>query len=166
MLTDHCDIAEEFGRYFSSIVGVLEEGNGCIGAGGQLQLMCEFKFSTIEEEDVLKLLCNLDPNKAVGVDRISAKLLRTASPGISHSLTSLFNASLKCGQLPMKWKSARITPVLKGGDSKVVGNFRPVSVLPVVMKVFERLVHQELYLHLQEKSLVHSICQILLIVQC
>ena len=60
MLTDQCDIAEEFGRYFSSIVGVLEEGNECTGAGGQLQLMCEFKFSTIEEEDVLKLLCSLD----------------------------------------------------------------------------------------------------------
>ena len=67
---------------------MLEEGIGCIGAGGQLQLTCEFKFSTIEEEDVLKLLCSLDPNMAVGVDGISAKLLRTAAPGISHSLTS------------------------------------------------------------------------------
>ena len=65
VLTDHSDIAEEFGRYFSSIVGVLEEGNGCIVAGG----------------------------------------LRTAAPGISHSLTSLFSASLKCGKLPTKWKS-------------------------------------------------------------
>ena len=79
----------------------------------------------------MKLLCSLDPNKAVGVDGISAKLLRTAAPGISHSLTSLFNASLKCGKLPMEWKSARITPILKGGDSEDVRNFMPVSVLPV-----------------------------------
>ena len=50
----------------------------------------EFKFSTIEE-DVWKLLCCLDPNKAIGVDGISANLLRTAAPGISHSLISLFN---------------------------------------------------------------------------
>ena len=83
------------------------------------------------------LLCSLDPNKAVGVDGISAKLLRTAPPGISHSLTSLFNASLKHGKLPMEWKSACITPVPKGGDSEVARNFRPVSVLPVVMKAFE-----------------------------
>ena len=55
---------------------MLDEG---IGAGGQLQLTCEFKFSTIEE-DVLKLLCSLDPNKAVEVDGVSAKLLRTAAP--------------------------------------------------------------------------------------
>ena len=63
MLTDRGDTAEEFGRYFSSIVGVLEEGNECIDAGGQLQLMykSKFKFSKIEE-DVLKLLCSLDPN--------------------------------------------------------------------------------------------------------
>ena len=70
MLTDQQDIAEEFGRYFSSIVGVLGEGDGCIDTSGQL-LACEseFVFSRIEEEDVLKLLCSLDPNKAIGVDK-------------------------------------------------------------------------------------------------
>ena len=157
VLTDQQDIADEFGRFFSSVVGVFGEGNGCVDSNGQL-LACEseFVFDRIEEEDVLKLLCSLDPNKAIGVDRICAKLLRTAGPGISHSLTSLFNASLKCGKLPNEWKSARITPVPKGGDNEIVGNFRPVSVLPVVVKVFERLVHQQLYTYLQENSLLHS----------
>jgi len=95
-------------------------------------------------------------NKAVGVDRICAKLLQTAGLGISHSLTSLFNASLKCGKLPNEWKSVHITPAPKGGYNEIVGNFRPVSVLPVVVKVFERLVHQQLYTYLQENSLLHS----------
>ena len=53
-------------------------------------------------------------------------------------------------------KSARITPVPKGGDNEKVGNFRPVSVLPVGVKVFERLVHQQLYTYLQEYDLLHS----------
>jgi len=58
--------------------------------------------------------------------------------------------------LPNEWKSAHITPVSKGGDNEIVRNFRPVSVLPVVVKVFERLVHQQLYTYLQENSLLHS----------
>ena len=138
MLTDQQDIADEFGRYFSSIVGVLGEGDRCVDAGEHLRT-CEsqFEFNRIEEEDVLKLLCSLDPNKAVGVDKICAKLLRTAASGIRHNLTSLFNTSLKCGELPSEWNSARITPAPKGGDNGVVKNSRPVSVLPVVVKVFK-----------------------------
>ena len=55
------------------------------------------------------------------------------------------NASLKCGKLPEEWKSAHITPVSKVGDSEGAENFRPVSVLPVVVKVFEWLVHKQFY---------------------
>ena len=50
-----------------------------------------------------------------------------------------------------------VTPVPKGGDSDAVTNFRPISVLPVVVKVFERLIHEQLcsYLHLQEHSILN-----------
>ena len=84
----------------------------------------------------------LDPNKAIGVDEISGKLLRMTACGISQSLTSLFNSSLKCGDLPSEWKAALVTPVPKNGSSDLVGNYRPISVLPVVVKVLERLVHR------------------------
>ena len=70
----------------------------------------------IEEEDVLKILKGLDSNKAVGVDRISSKLLKTVAGGISRSLTSLFNTSLTSRKVPSEWKSAQVTPVHKGGD--------------------------------------------------
>ena len=103
----------------------------------------------------MKLLKVLDPNKAIGVDKISGKLLRMTACGISWSLTSLFNSSLKCGDLPSEWKAALVTLVPKNGSSELVGNFRPISVLPVVVKVLERLVHRQLYTYLQENSLLH-----------
>ena len=56
------------------------------------------------------MLRSLDPNKAVGSDEVSAKILRVAAAGISGSLTSLFNYSLESGELPGEWKSAHITP--------------------------------------------------------
>ena len=72
-----------------------------------------FRFSLIEEADVLKLLMALDPNKAIGADNIGGKLLNMTACGISRSLTSLLNSSLKCGDLPNGWKAALVTPVPK-----------------------------------------------------
>ena len=73
------------------------------------------------------------------------KLLKIAAEGISRSLTSLFNFSLETGWIPLEWKAANVTLMPKGGDSELIENIRPVSVLPVVLKVFERLVHQQLF---------------------
>ena len=107
----------ELGKFFSSLVGVVGEDADNIDVSKELP-SCEFifRFARIEEEDVLKCLKSLDPNKAVGTDGISAKTLRTVAAGISESLTSLFNASLRSGEMPREWKSAHVTPVHKGGD--------------------------------------------------
>ena len=110
-----------------------------------------FKFANVEEEEVLQLLLGLDINKAVGADAISSKLLQIAAPGVSGSLAVLFNYSLQCGKVPLEWKSA----VLKGGNSEDVGNYRPVSVLPVIVKIFERLLHRQLYRYLQMHSILY-----------
>ena len=87
---------------------------------------------------------------------IGAKILRTVAAGISESLTSLFNASLRSGEMPREWKSAHVTPVHKGGDVESAENYRPVSVLPVVVQFFEKLVHHQVYSYLQENDILHS----------
>ena len=79
----------------------------------------------------------------------------TVAAGISESLTSLFNASLRSGEMPREWKSAHVTAVHKGGDVESAENYRPVSVLPVVVKVFEKLVHHQVYSYLQENNILH-----------
>ena len=71
------------------------------------------------------------------------------------SLTSLFNASLESGMIPSEWKAANITPVPKGADRELVKNYRPISVLPIVAKVFEAIVHTQLYSYLESGFLLH-----------
>ena len=115
---------------------------------------CEFKFEKIEEDEVLKLLRSLDENKSTGLDGISGKLLRTVAPAISRSLASLFNFSIETGEFASEWKLARVAPVPKGRKSEGVDNFRPVSVLSVVAKVLERIVHRQLYTYLQKHSVL------------
>ena len=85
----------------------------------------------------MKLLRGLDVNKAVGLDNISAKLLRMTAPVISRSLVLLLNFSLENGQVANDWKLARVTPVPKEGSSENLDKFCPVLVLPVIAKVPE-----------------------------
>ena len=67
-----------------------------------------------------------------------------------------FNASLKLGQFPQEWKEANVTPVPKNGDNELVTNYCPVSILPVASKVFETLIHRQLYHYLDSNNLLSS----------
>ena len=76
-------------------------------------------------------------NKATGLDNISAKLLRECPDLLAESLTHMFNQFLMTGIFPDEWKSARVTPLYKNsGKRSDPTNYRPISVIPVVAKVF------------------------------
>ena len=62
---------------------------------------------------------------------------------------------MKTGEIPSEWKSANITPVLNKGRKEDVNNYRPISVLPIVAKVFERIVHKQLYEYLERNHILH-----------
>ena len=89
------------------------------------------------------------------MDGISSRLLKLTAPGIAGSLTHLFNCSLKIGEILSEWKSANITPVFKKGRKEDVNNYRSVSVLPIIAKVFERNVHKQLHEYLERNHILH-----------
>ena len=155
-VTSQQGIVEELSRHFSMWSGVLGVDDNVDTDQWDLPFLdSEFKFEKVDEEDVLKLLRGLDVNKAVGLDNISAKLLRMTAPVISRSLASLLNFSLENGQVANDWKLARVTPVPKESSSENLDNFRPVSVLPVIAKVLERVVHRQLYVYLEKYSILN-----------
>ena len=74
---------------------------------------------------------------------------------IYEPLTILFNKSLSEGQFPTSWKEARVTPIFKGkGSASQPTNYRPISLLPCLSKVFERLVFKRVYQHLTDNRLL------------
>ena len=160
ILTQQQDIVEEFNCFFSASVGNLDDTEVDPDCGVLPEKLAgsagEFDLLKTEEEDVLMMLRTLDTTKAAGVDGISARVLKMAAPGISHSLTSLFNFCLESGQLPDEWKHAKVTPVPKVSMPDTADKFRPISVLPVVAKMFERIVHHHVSAYLQEHSLLHE----------
>ena len=65
------------------------------------------------------------------------------------------NPMLK-GTIPQSWKHAKVTPIIKSGDQTNVSNFRPISVIPVIMRVFERIVHNQLSTYLNDTKLLYE----------
>ena len=90
------------------------------------------------------LLDNLDINKAQGPDAISGAVLKNCSETLAYPLSILFNLSYNTGYIPQEWKFANVVPVHKKDDKNKVINYRPISLISLVMKVFERILYDEL----------------------
>ena len=74
----------------------------------------------------------------MGLDKISARMLKETASSITPMITKIFNMSLSTGTLPDNWKSSLIVPVPKSGDSSNPGNYRPISLLPILSKLLEK----------------------------
>jgi len=77
-----------------------------------------------------------------------------AAPAIAGCLSYLFNLSLVNGVFSKDWKTARVILFFKAGNRLDLNNYRPIPILPVVAKVFERLVCGQLHSHLYKHSLL------------
>ena len=114
----------------------------------------DFKLNPVSELFVLNELSKMKGNKAIDLDKISARLLHDAAVIIAPPLTYIINSSLKLGKFPCHWKCARVTALFKQGDRTNMDNYRPISVLPTVSKVIETAAHKQLYAFLESHQLL------------
>ena len=106
------------------------------------------------EDEVKDILKSLNINKASGYDNISNRLLKNTAEAIAKPLATLFNKSLTLGQFPQKWKKANVPPVFKQNNKQNKNNYRPISLLSNIGKVFERVVFKHLYKFCLENNLL------------
>ena len=103
---------------------------------------------------VKKVITNLDSSKVSGPDCIPMLVLKNCEPELLYILAKLFNKCLKESCFPDCWKVSSVVPVFKNvGERSTAKNYRPVSLLSVVSKVFEKLVNNRIVDHLEKCGL-------------
>ena len=107
----------------------------------------DFSFEPVSISRVAESLANLNIRKSAGPDGLSPKLLKLSVPVIAGPLTKLFNRCIISSVWPTQWKLSNVTPVYKKEDETSKSNYRPISVLSTIPKVFEKLKFDQLYRH-------------------
>ena len=102
---------------------------------------------------LLAFIRSLDANKAHGWDGISIRMVKICEESLLKPLLNIFNHSLATGNFPTDWKKANIVPIYKKGDKSIVKNYRPVSLLPILSKIFERCIYDTLYSYFEDHNL-------------
>jgi len=102
-----------------------------------------FNFSETTTESVHKIVMSLNSGK-VSSSNISTKMLKLSSYACSTTLKSYINSAINSARFPDSLKRAIISPIFKKGDSTQVGNYRPISILPTVSKLYEKVLSSQL----------------------
>ena len=109
-----------------------------------------------ETSDLLQIIRNLDVNKAHGHDNISVRMLKICDTSICKPLELIFRNCLNQGLFPSEWKKAHVVPIHKKGSKHIISNYRPISLLSVCGKVFEKNLYKSIFDYLTENNLLSS----------
>ena len=150
--TTNTEKAELLNNFFKSVFTT--ENPGPLPDFEQYEYTSELSDFEITEEEVMKLLKDLNINKASGPDGIPPRILSIAATELSVPIAILFRKSLVSGTLPSEWKMAYVTPIFKKGNKSSVNNYRPVSLTCVVCKLMEKIVRKHIMEHFVNNNLI------------
>ena len=143
-------LANEFNEFFTSVGAnasiaskKLAEDN-CLS---QIELTLlptchvseEFYFQRVTSCDLRKVIQSFPSNKAPGWDKVSMSIIKDSLCSILPVLSDLVNSSLLTSVFPDKWKKSEVIPLVKEGDNEIPSNNRPISLLPALSKICERV---------------------------
>jgi hypothetical protein len=103
---------------------------------------------------VRQILSKLDTSKATGQDQINNRILKECASVLCVPLSALFNKSLELGIFPSSWKEAMVTAIFKKQDRQLKENYRPISLLSCISKIFELIIYNTTYSHLKRNKLL------------
>ena len=154
------ELADAFNDHFSSIGPKLASQIYSNNGPSHLHYLegtdKRFELKCTDPSGVFSLLSKLCKSKATGLDMISARLLRECADLIADPMCSIFNQSIRSGIFPQEWKCAKVIPLFKEGNHSDLNNYRPISIVPIVAKVFERIIYDQVYGYLTENNLISS----------
>ena len=152
--TDEKKVAEKFNEFFCNVSHddnpILEmnpPGGTLDGQDPSPYNIFSFNHTTCDQ--VVEIVNNL-PNKAsCGFDGMSTSLLKSSITALKQPITIIINQCLDKGCFPNLLKISRIKPLFKKNDKCLLDNYRPISLLPSISKIFEKVIYKQIYHHFQ-----------------
>ena len=155
-------IADAFNEYFSSIgsdlVGKLPRYSGRKHATHFLKKKSikSMFFTPVTQRDIINVVLSIKNKKSTGHDDIDSYVVKRCIHLITLPLSEIFNCSFEQGAFPKDFKVAKVIPVYKKGDNQQCSNYRPISILSVFSKIFEKLVYERLIQFLDKNNILYS----------
>ena len=109
---------------------------------------------TFYVHNVVKLVKDIDINKSSGIENVPSFILKDVFEVITPQLTYLFNQSLSLGIFPDTWAIATVKPLPKAGNKHMANNWRPISIIPLIGKLMEKLCNSLLLNHLEVNNIL------------
>lgn len=132
------DICKLFSEFFQTVY--ISDDTATLTPTFGIEKIADVYSYTLTKEEVFRALKKLDTTKGCGPDVISPLLLKNCAEVLSTPLLHLFNSSLSTRIFPDRWKISELTPIHKSGSRNDVGNYRGVTILPTIGKLFEAIV--------------------------
>ena len=117
----------------------------------------KLNFQTVQHN---LLNCNLlkscNVNKAAGIDNVSGRFLKDGADVLGIPITQICSLSIELSHSPKDCKVAKLKPLYKKGTKTDPKNFRPISLLPIVSKVFEKVIHDQTMEYLTDNNILYK----------
>ena len=114
-----------------------------------------FSFNKVLPETVIDLLNNTKTSKAAGLDNLPGIFLKDGAEIISAPVTQLCNLSISHSSFPNECKTAKLIPLYKKGSKLCPKNYRPISLLPLLSKIIEKVIHDQTQKFLNENDILY-----------
>lgn len=156
ILPEHLSNVENINKHFITSIPTLPVDKSlieCYKDMGSKKCISDFNFSPVNEIDILKIISNIK-SKATGTDGINICTLNLCLPFLLPYLTHIINACLSRSVFPLQWKKARIIPLSKVASPTEFCNLRPISILPTLSKILEKVMEIQLTNHLRSRKIL------------
>ena len=154
--TDPLQIVNNLNEFFVNVGPNLANAIGTSGIDLNLNEpnIAFLELEQTNEEEVMKLLMSIGDGKATGEDGIPVRFLKSCNNTVVPLITHIINCTITQSKIPNEWKQAVVIPLFKDGDKNCSSNYRPISILPAISKILEKVVHNQVYTHLSTYNLL------------
>ena len=114
-----------------------------------------FEFSETSLEKMLNILKGLNPSKAAGIDNLSGKFLKDGADILARPISQLCNLSIKLNSFPRSCEIAKVKSLFKKGSKTDPQNYRPISLLSILSKMIERIIHDQTQEFLSKNKILY-----------